>query len=69
VRVLLQIVLVILGIGLLAAIAKGVVPVVPALGGAIRLLTHPLVLIGVVGLVLLVRMRPRRGRDRDRDLR
>jgi hypothetical protein len=47
-------------LGVLGAAAKGLVPVLPALAGTLRILAHPLVWVLIAVLLLLVRLAPRR---------
>ncbi len=55
-RAALQILLLIVGIGAIALIAKGLTPVFPALGAVLRGLLHPVAIALILGLFLLIRM-------------
>ena len=56
-RVLGEIALLLLGIGLVMVISRGLSPVAPALAGALRLLLNPIVLVLLGVLFVLFRMR------------
>lgn len=62
VRILGEITILVLGIAAVLVISRGLVPVAPAMAGALRALLHPVVLVLVVALFLLFRV----GRGRSR---
>ncbi len=59
-----QIAITLAAVALIMVVARGITPVFPALGGVLRGLLHPVVLLGLVGILLLLRLGPsRRSRD------
>ena len=62
-RLLWQILVIALAIGVVFAVAKGLAPLFPALAGVAKVLLQPWILLGVIVLVVLLRLRPSRPRD------
>jgi len=56
VRALTQLLVVVAGIAVIAGAAFGFRTVLPALGGLVRVLANPVVLIGLIAIGLLLRM-------------
>ena len=60
-RLALQLLLFVLGLGVIAVVVTRIAPLAPAAGGLLRMVLNPLLLVGVVGGVLWWRVARRRG--------
>lgn len=58
-----QVLMVVIVLGILAALTRGLSPLAPGIATGLRMLGHPMVLLAVVAIVVLLRLRPRRGPD------
>lgn len=60
-RLALQLLLFVLGLGVIAVVVTRIAPLAPAAGGLLRMVLNPLLLVGVAGGVLWWRVARRRG--------
>jgi hypothetical protein len=61
VRILVDVAIVVLALGVIGFVAKGLAPASPVLGGLLRALANPLLLLALAGLFLAFRLRRRPG--------
>jgi hypothetical protein len=59
-RIALEVLIVAAGLGALLAVGRGLSALFPAFGAVLRALLHPVVLLGVLGALLLLRASRRR---------